>query len=320
MPDTDIAKESLAPLATLEFQVPFTAMPERLDKVLARLIPEHSRSRMQGWIESGHVQVNGQPGRIRQQVNPGDKLVVHQQLAPESQAFTPEDVPFGVVQASPDWIVVDKPAGLVTHPGAGNWTGTLLNGLLYRFPELATVSRAGIVHRLDKDTSGLLVVARHDRAQTHLVRQLQDRSVSREYLALVHGHIRSDGQVRLAIGRDPRVPVRMSADHPIAPKEAITHYAPLRRGMISGEHPVTEVICRLETGRTHQIRVHMASLRHPLVGDTLYGGKPLGDASRQLLHARALAFDDFSTGERLSFESPLAQDFKKVRDDIAWDA
>ncbi|NYT44691.1 RluA family pseudouridine synthase [Alcaligenaceae bacterium] len=320
MPDTDIAKESLAPLATLEFQVPFTAMPERLDKVLARLIPEHSRSRMQGWIESGHVQVNGQPGRIRQQVNPGDKLVVHQQLAPESQAFTPEDVPFGVVQASPDWIVVDKPAGLVTHPGAGNWTGTLLNGLLYRFPELATVSRAGIVHRLDKDTSGLLVVARHDRAQTHLVRQLQDRSVSREYLALVHGHIRSDGQVRLAIGRDPRVPVRMSADHPIAPKEAITHYAPLRRGMISGEHPVTEVICRLETGRTHQIRVHMASLRHPLVGDTLYGGKPLGDASRQLLHARALAFDDFSTGERLSFESPLAQDFQKVRDDIAWDA
>ena len=320
MPDTDIAKESLAPLATLEFQVPFTAMPERLDKVLARLIPEHSRSRMQGWIESGHVQVNGQPGRIRQQVNPGDKLVVHQQLAPESQAFTPEDVPFGVVQASPDWIVVDKPAGLVTHPGAGNWTGTLLNGLLYRFPELATVSRAGIVHRLDKDTSGLLVVARHDRAQTHLVRQLQDRSVSREYLALVHGHIRSDGQVRLAIGRDPRVPVRMSADHPIAPKEAITHYAPLRRGMISGEHPVTEVICRLETGRTHQIRVHMASLRHPLVGDTLYGGKPLGDALRQLLHARALAFDDFSTGERLSFESPLAQDFQKVRDDIAWDA
>ncbi len=320
MPDTDIAKESLAPLATLEFQVPFTAMPERLDKVLARLIPEHSRSRMQGWIESGHVQVNGQPGRIRQQVNPGDKLVVHQQLAPESQAFTPEDVPFGVVQASPDWIVVDKPAGLVTHPGAGNWTGTLLNGLLYRFPELAMVSRAGIVHRLDKDTSGLLVVARHDRAQTHLVRQLQDRSVSREYLALVHGHIRSDGQVRLAIGRDPRVPVRMSADHPIAPKEAITHYAPLRRGMISGEHPVTEVICRLETGRTHQIRVHMASLRHPLVGDTLYGGKPLGDALRQLLHARALAFDDFSTGERLSFESPLAQDFQKVRDDIAWDA
>lgn len=320
MPDTDIAKESLAPLATLEFQVPFTAMPERLDKVLARLIPEHSRSRMQGWIESGHVQVNGQPGRIRQQVNPGDKLVVHQQLAPESQAFTPEDVTFGVVQASPDWIVVDKPAGLVTHPGAGNWTGTLLNGLLYRFPELATVSRAGIVHRLDKDTSGLLVVARHDRAQTHLVRQLQDRSVSREYLALVHGHIRSDGEVRLAIGRDPRVPVRMSADHPIAPKEAITHYAPLRRGMIAGAHPVTEVICRLETGRTHQIRVHMASLRHPLVGDTLYGGKPLGDALRQLLHARALAFDDFSTGERLSFESPVAQDFQKVRDDIAWDA
>src|SRR3546814_685252 len=157
MPDTDIAKESFLPAAALEFQIPFTALPERLDKVLARLMPDHSRSRLQGWIEGGHVLINGQPGRIKQMANPGDKLVVHEQLAPESQAFTPQDVEFTVIEESPDWIVVCKPAGLVTHPGAGNWQGTLLNGLLYRYPELAHVARAGIVHRLDKDTSGLLV-------------------------------------------------------------------------------------------------------------------------------------------------------------------
>lgn len=319
MPDTDIAKESLAPAEALEFQLPFTAMPERLDKVLARLIPQHSRSRMQGWIESGYVLVNGQPGRIKQQVNPGDKLTVWQQAAPESLAFTPEDVAFEVIQASPDWIVVNKPAGLVTHPGAGNWSGTLLNGLLHRYPELQRVARAGIVHRLDKDTSGLLVVARHDRAQTHLVRQLQARTVSREYLALVHGQLRKEGAVRLPIGRDSRVPVRMSVDQPIAPKEAVTHYQPLRAGLLGQDQKVTEVICRLETGRTHQIRVHMASQRHPLIGDTLYGGKAWGDAARQLLHARALSFDDFSSGERLTFFSPIPADFQRVLDDVAWE-
>src|SRR3546814_756650 len=133
--------------------------------------------------------------------NPGDKLVVHEQLAPESQAFTPQDVEFTVIEESPDWIVVCKPAGLVTHPGAGNWQGTLLNGLLYRYPELAHVARAGIVHRLDKDTSGLLVVARHEKAQTHLIRQLQARTVSREYLALAHGRLTRPGTVKLDIER-----------------------------------------------------------------------------------------------------------------------
>ncbi|MCI2809990.1 RluA family pseudouridine synthase [Eoetvoesiella caeni] len=318
MPDTDIATESLNPVQPLQFELPFKALPERLDKVLARLIPEHSRSRLQAWIEGGHVHVNGQAARVRQMVNPGDKITVWEQLPPESLAFSPEPVEFGVVAESPDWIVVNKPAGLVTHPGAGNWSGTLLNGLLHRFPELKAVARAGIVHRLDKDTSGLLVVARHEKAQTHLIRQLQDRSVSREYVALVHGNIVKSGTVDRAIGRDARVPVRMAVENPIAPKAAITHYEPVRIGETAEGSLVTEVACRLETGRTHQIRVHMASLRHPLVADVLYGGKQLAGAARQLLHARALRFDDFSTGQRVSFEAPLAEDFLAVLQGIAW--
>lgn len=317
MDDTDIDKESDSFPAPLEFELPLSALPERLDKVLAGLIPEHSRSRLQGWIESGHVLLNGQPARVRQMAHPGDRLLVYEQQAPEQQAFTPEDVDFEVVAESADWVVVNKPAGLVTHPGAGNWGGTLLNGLLFRYPELGQVARAGIVHRLDKDTSGLLVVARHEKAQTHLIRQLQARSVSREYIALVHGRLTAAGMVRLDIGRDPRVPVRMAVERPIAPKPAITHYAPLRSGSIDGA-PVTQVACKLETGRTHQIRVHMMSLRHPLVADVLYGGRQLGGALRQLLHARALSFDDFSTGERVSFQAPLAQDFQRVLDHIAW--
>ncbi|MGB6103929.1 MAG: RluA family pseudouridine synthase [Pusillimonas sp.] len=319
MTDTDIAKESLSAGEPLEFLVPYAALPERLDKVLAKLMPEHSRSRLQGWIEAGHVLVNGQPGRVKQMANAGDRLVVWEQRSPETLAFSPEDVDFTVVADSPDWIIVNKPAGLVTHPGAGNWSGTLLNGLLYRYPELATVARAGIVHRLDKDTSGLLVVARHEKAQTHLIRQLQARSVSREYLALVHGSLTQPGSARLAIGRDARVPVRMAVDNPIAPKPAVTHYSPLRTGCVD-DTVVTEVACRLETGRTHQIRVHMASLRHPLVADTLYGGKPVAGALRQLLHARALSFDDYASGQRVSFQAELAGDFQQIVDLVAWRA
>ncbi len=318
MPDTDIAKESSAPSEPQQFRLAVDARPGRLDKVLAQLLPDHSRSRLQSWIEAGHVLVNEHAVKNRQTVYPGDIIMVWTQTPPETLAFTPEDVTFCVVAESPDWIVVDKPAGLVTHPGAGNWHGTLLNGLLFRYPELAGVARAGIVHRLDKDTSGLLVVARHDKAQTHLVRQLQARSVSREYLALVHGRVSGHGTINAEIGRDPRVPVRMSVDHPVAPKAAVTHYTFLRSGLAPEDKGVCLVQCVLETGRTHQIRVHMASIGHALVADTLYGGKCLAGATRQLLHARALRFDDFSSGERVSFESPLASDFQHVLDTIAW--
>lgn len=329
MPETENAHQRSPASPPIVFRLAPDAPAERLDKALARLLPEHSRSRLQGWIEHGKVLVNGQTGKRKQAVYPGDELTVWIQASPESLAFTAQDVAFGVIAESPDWIVVDKPAGLVTHPGAGNWSGTLLNGLLFRYPELVSVPRAGIVHRLDKDTSGLLVVARHERAQTHLVRQLQARSVSREYLALVHGQLRQASTVRAQIGRDPRVPVRMSAERPIAPKPAITHYTPLRSGHLqqngacdggqaAPRWPVTEVVCALETGRTHQIRVHMASIGHPLLGDTLYGGRMAEGVTRHLLHARALRFDDFSTGERLAFESELAADLQHVLDTIAW--
>jgi len=318
MPDTDIPEESVPDARPRRFQLSFKALPDRLDKVLAGLIPEHSRSRLQDWIGGGHVLVNGSQGRVRQIVNPGDRIEVWEQAAPESLAFSPEPVEFRVVDQSDDWIVIDKPAGLVTHPGAGNWQGTLLNGLLYRFPELGSVARAGIVHRLDKDTSGLLVVARHEKAQTHLVRQLQQRSVHREYVALVHGTLGAGGTINRDIGRDPRVPVRMTTDRPVAPKQAVTHYTPLRGGQASGGEELTEVVCRLETGRTHQIRVHMASMRHPLVADSLYGGREVAGATRQLLHARALSFDDFSTQRRVAFEIPLAEDFQHVLEAVSW--
>ncbi len=300
--------------------VPDGTRADRLDKVLAGLLPNHSRSRLQGWIEAGNVHVNGAPGKVRQTVGPGDEIAVWPQPAPEALAFAPEPVEFAVVDESADWIVVNKPAGLVTHPGAGNWSGTLLNGLLYRYPELAHVARAGIVHRLDKDTSGLMVVARNETAQTHLVRQLQARSMGREYMALAHGWLAAAGKVDRPIGRDSRVPVRMSVERPVAPKPAITHYAPARRGQVEPGGRVTEVVCRLETGRTHQIRVHLASLGHPLLADTLYGGKNIAGAQRQMLHARALHFDDPGGRGEVEFAAAPPADMTLVQESIAWNA
>ncbi|ANN67975.1 RluA family pseudouridine synthase [Bordetella bronchialis] len=298
-------------------RVPETVQADRLDKVLSGLLAGHSRSRLQGWIEAGYVQVNGAPAKVRQAVGPGDLISVWEQPAPDAQAFEPEPVDFRVVADGPAWIVVDKPAGLVTHPGAGNWRGTLLNGLLFRYPELRGVARAGIVHRLDKDTSGLLVVARTEQAQTHLVRQLQARSMGREYVALAHGWPAGPGTVDRPVGRDPRVPVRMSVERPIAPKHAVTHYTPEATGLADGAR-VSRIACRLETGRTHQIRVHLASLGHPLLGDTLYGGRAVAGATRQMLHARALRFEDPAGSGPLSFEAPPPTDMATLCQAIAW--
>lgn len=319
MPDTDITKEYVSGHERLVFRLPITASPERLDKVLAQLIPDHSRSRLQGWIEAGQVWVNGMPTRTRQKVGPGDEIQVHVQPAPEQQAFTPEPVDFEVIAQNTNWLVVNKPAGLVTHPGAGNWNGTLLNGLLYWFPELASVARAGIVHRLDKNTSGLLVVARNEKTQTHLVRQLQARSVKRVYVALALGHVKGFGTVSRPIGRDAHVPVRMSVEKPVAPKEAITHYKSLAKGYDTEMNPVSHVQCELETGRTHQIRVHMMSLFHPLVADTLYGGRCIAGARRQMLHAHALSFVDPVMGEPVSFQAALPEDFMSVMEQVTWE-
>lgn len=311
-PDDGLADDDV-----LEFRIGSHLPLDRLDKALAVLMPHHSRSRLQAWIEAGHVQVNGRAARVRQSLREDDVVSVREQAAPEDLAFTPEDVDFDVVADSAEWIVVNKPVGLVTHPGAGNWQGTLLNGLLFRYPELTQVPRAGIVHRLDKDTSGLLVVARTEVAQTSLVRQLQARSMGRRYLALAHGRMLSAGTVAREIGRDPRVPVRMTVDKPVAPKPAVTHYAVQRHGT-AGDSNVSEVICRLETGRTHQIRVHLASLGHPLLGDTLYGGRPLAGAGRQMLHAWQLRFDDPAGQGEIQFEADPPADMQAVRQAIHW--
>ncbi|MCK9509911.1 MAG: RluA family pseudouridine synthase [Pigmentiphaga sp.] len=290
----------------------------RLDKVLATLLPEHSRSRLQGWIEAGFVAVNGRPEQsVRRAVSAGDRLDVAEQATPEQLAFSAEPVEFSVVAESHHWLVVDKPVGLVVHPGAGNWSGTLLNGLLHRYPELRQVARAGIVHRLDKDTSGLMVVARTEIAQTSLVRQLQERTVGREYVALAQGQLWREQTLDWPIGRDARVPVRMSASHPVAAKPAITHVVPERQGML-GTRAVTRVACRLETGRTHQIRVHLAQAGHPLVADLLYGGSRLAPAQRQMLHARRLAFDDPLDGGSRVFESSLPADMQAVFAAVHW--
>lgn len=317
MQDTPNAEDGLSEEEPLVFRAELGMPLDRLDKLLAFLIPAHSRSRIQGWIEQGHVLVNGQPGKIRQAIRSGDILAVSVQPSPEDQAFSPEPVAFDIIDSTQDWLVVNKPVGLVTHPGAGNWTGTLLNGLLYRFPELGKVPRAGIVHRLDKDTSGLMVVARTEMAQTSLVRQLQARSMGRQYLAVAHGRMLASGTVDRPIGRDPRVPVKMSVDRPIAPKPAVTHYERQRIGEYDGSN-VSQVLCRLETGRTHQIRVHLASLGHPLLGDVIYGGRLLGTVARQMLHAWRLSFLDPVSNEPVSIEADPPQDMQDVIQEIVW--
>lgn len=317
MTDTQNFEDSTSDDESQVFTVTEELAYDRLDKVLAQLLPQHSRSRLQTWIENGFVLVNGQPAKVRQTLREDDQITVFEQPAPEDQAFKPENIDFDVMADSPDWIVVNKPVGLVTHPGAGNWSGTLLNGLLFRFPELAQVARAGIVHRLDKDTSGLLVVARNELAQTHLVRQLQARTMGREYLALAHGKMLCQGTIDKPIGRDPRVPVRMSVDKPSAPKAAVTHYTLERTGEYL-ESNISQVRCKLETGRTHQIRVHLASLGHPLVGDVLYGGRVLGEATRQMLHAYQLRFDDPGGKGEVAFTAPLPKDMSKVVEAIQW--
>lgn len=300
---------------SIQFKLPLDTLPDRLDKVLAKLMPEQSRSRLQHWIESGHVTIDGDKAKIRSRVYPGASIQVWPQLAPEDQAFIAEPVDFKVLAETQDWIVIDKPYGLVTHPGAGNWHGTLLNGLLYRYPELSRVARAGIVHRLDKDTSGILIVARTAEAQTSLVRQLQARTVVRKYKALVHGHMQGDGFMDEPIGRDQHVPVRMTANRPIAPKPAKTNFH-VESIAYYDDQPVSNIVCQLETGRTHQIRVHLSHHNHPLLGDVIYGGKLLGTANRQMLHAFELGFVDPSSGKDMLFNAALPDDFQAVLDAI----
>ena len=282
---------------------------DRLDKVIAKLIPQFSRSRLQQWIASGHVSVDGVPGRGKMTVLGGEEVVVCPQSAPEDTAYLPQAMDLDIVFEDKSMLVINKPAGLVVHPAAGNWSGTLLNGLLHHYPAIAGVPRAGIVHRLDKDTSGLMVVAKTLEAQTDLVRQLQARTVKREYLALVWGKPNLSGTIDLPMARHPRDRIKMAVSESPSAKPALTHFKRIAVGALEGK-AVSLVECRLETGRTHQIRVHMAHLGFPLVGDTLYGKQHLASYfSRQALQARRLGLMHPKTQKECSWEVDLADDF-----------
>lgn len=286
----------------------------RLDKAVSQLLPEFSRSRLQQWIDSGHIIVDGQPARGKDTMLGDETIVVEPQEVPEEQAFKPEEMPLAIVHEDKAIVVIDKPAGLVVHPAAGNWTGTLLNGLLHHAPALAGVPRAGIVHRLDKETSGLMVVAKTLQAQTDLVRQLQARTVKREYLALVWGQPQVSGRIEAAIGRHPRDRIKMAVSQQESAKPAVTHYNRLATGTLDGR-PVSLIKCRLETGRTHQIRVHMQSIGFSLVGDPLYGKPHLASAfPRQALHAFRLGLTHPSSGKELEWTGALPADFAGLLD------
>ena len=293
-----------------ELAIPSALHQQRLDKTLALLVPEFSRSYLQQLLAQGAVLLDGRAAlKPAHKVLAGERVSVELRPTLQSQAFRPEDLPIDVAYEDEHLLVVRKPAGLVVHPAPGNWSGTLLNALLGRDPRAAQVPRAGIVHRLDKDTSGLMVVARHRAAMDALVRMIAAREVSRQYLALAWGPWSGPAsqRVQAAIGRDPHHRLRMAAvDTALHPgKPAVTDFQVLA----SNAH-VCLVRCTLHTGRTHQIRVHTALLRHPLVGDGLYGGAAGGGMERQALHAFRLAFAHPMTGQALEFTSPLPQDMR----------
>jgi 23S rRNA pseudouridine1911/1915/1917 synthase len=315
LPDTDI-DDIDDDVSTEPSPILLKLTPEfcgvRLDKVLSQLVPEYSRSRLQQWIDAGHVKVDGQPGRAKALALGDETIVIQPQTAPAEQAFKPEPMDLSIVHEDAAILVIDKPAGLVVHPGAGNWSGTLLNGLLHHLPVLAGVPRAGIVHRLDKDTSGLMVVAKILQAQTDLVRQLQARTVKREYLALVWGSPHVSGKVDKAIGRHPRDRIKMAVSDHESAKPAVTHYQRVATGVLDGR-AVSLVRCQLETGRTHQIRVHMQAIGFTLVGDPLYGKPHLAPVfPRQALHAYRLGLVHPSSGENLEWTAGMPADFAEL--------
>ncbi len=293
-----------------QLRVPAQLHGERMDRALALMVPEFSRSYLQQLLEGGLVNLNGQRSeKASRRVKAGDLMLVTLRPTQQSQAFQPQDIAFVVVHEDEHVLVVDKPAGLVVHPAPGHWSGTLLNGLLAFDKRSALMPRAGIVHRLDKDTSGLMVVARSRQAMDALVNAIAAREVSRQYLALGHHHWAGTASVKveLPIGRDPRNRLRMAVVdlQKTQGKTARTDFQLLDNAIDS-----CLVQCVLHTGRTHQIRVHMASLGHPLLGDSVYGGRTDAGIVRQALHAFRLAFRHPVTGKALSFESHVPADFQ----------
>lgn len=309
----------------LEAEVPDRLAGQRLDQVAAELFPDYSRSRLQTWIKNGDLTVNGSTRKTRDKILGGERLELRAELVADD-SWEPQAIELNIVYEDDHLLVINKPVGLVVHPGAGNADSTLLNALLHHCPDLATLPRAGIVHRIDKDTTGLLVVAKTLKAHTSLVDQLQEKSAFREYEAIACGVMTGGGKVDEPIGRHPTVRTKQAVTH--SGKPAVTHYRVLER--FRGH---THIRVQLETGRTHQIRVHMAHIRYPLLGDPLYGERlrlPKGATpqliealrgfKRQALHARKLGVMHPETGEYMEWETPLPDDFnamlKVLRDDL----
>jgi 23S rRNA pseudouridine1911/1915/1917 synthase len=312
------ADYSRSPCPPAALNVPAECAGWRLDATLARLFPEHSRSRLQTWLKQGLIRLDGGAAEGKRKVYGGERIEFDAgaAVAPApTLADAGEDIALNVVFEDEHVIVIDKPAGLVVHPGNGNASGTMMNALLHHAPQLAAIPRAGIVHRLDKDTSGLLVVAKTLTAQTDLVRQMQARTVKRHYLALALGAVERDGSVDAPLGRHAAQRTKMAIVRS-GGKEARTHYSVRERF-----DKATLLECRLETGRTHQIRVHLASITHPLAGDPVYGRSRSGDARldafpRQALHAWRLALTHPATGAEMAWESPLPADFAGLLEDL----
>ena len=310
----------------------------RLDQAMSAMFPDYSRSRLKEWIIAGRVKVDGKTETLpKLLVQEGQEIEIQAEVI-NDEHFEPQNIPLEIVYSDEHILIINKPAGLVVHPGAGCHDGTLLNAVLYHFPQTAEVPRAGIVHRLDKDTSGLMVVALDIEAQNRLVKAISRHNVVREYEAVVIGHMTAGGEVDEPIGRHPTNRIMMAVVPDGLGKEAVTHYRVMEKFRAH-----SRLRLRLETGRTHQIRVHMSYIKHPLVGDPLYGGKRarfIPNASeeftryintfpRQALHAVKLEFVHPFTGEELSFEAPvpsdmlelvdvLREDTKQHPDDIVW--
>ena len=307
----------MSQLVEADFVVPLELSDMRFDHVMTELMPDYSRSRLQQWIKQGKIRINGEQLKPKEKIKVNDLIEVKAELESQGE-WLPEDIPLNIVYQDDDILIINKPSNMVVHPAAGNYKGTLVNALLHHFPEIESVPRAGIVHRLDKDTTGLMVVAKTLKAHAHIVEQLQSREMGREYEAVVSGVMTGGGTVNEPIARSTKNRKKMAVT-PFG-KRAVTHYRVLER---FNAH--THIRVKLETGRTHQIRVHMTHIKKPLIGDTVYGGRlklpqtasddfkdHLRSFDRQALHAKKITLVHPSTLEEMSWESELPEDINQL--------